>query len=87
MTVYVDDQKNRFGRMVMCHMFASTLGELHEMAYKIGVNRKYFQPSGGDHPHYDICLSKRKLAIELGAFQTTAQAWVLLVRAGYCRGR
>lgn len=62
MTVFVDDMKAPYGRMIMCHMIADTESELHEMAAKIGVARKWYQ---GDH--YDICLSKRAHAIKLGA--------------------
>jgi len=66
MAVYVDDMRVTFGRMVMCHMMADTPAELHDMADKIGVARKWFQ---GDH--YDIALSKRVLAVQLGAEQIT----------------
>ena len=62
MTVYVDDMRAPFGRMIMCHMVADTDDELHAMANKIGVARKWFQ-----RDHYDIALSKRTLAIAEGA--------------------
>jgi len=66
MTVYVDDMYRfplgRFGRMKMSHMVADRDDELHEMAAKIGLARKWFQ---GDH--YDICMSKRSQAIAMGA--------------------
>jgi hypothetical protein len=65
-TVYVDDMRAKFGRLIMCHMIADTEAELHVMADKIGVQRKWHQ---GDH--YDIALSKRKLAIEHGAVAIT----------------
>jgi hypothetical protein len=65
MAVYVDKAKHAYGRMIMCHMLADTVGELHAMADVIGVNRKWFQNHGT--PHYDICLSKRSLAIKAGA--------------------
>lgn len=63
MTVFVDDAKNPFGRMIMCHMRADTLDELHAMAVKIGVSRRHFQDHPR-HPHYDICKSKREMAID-----------------------
>ena len=62
MTVYVDDMRAPFGRMRMCHMIADTDQELRDMADKIGVAQKWHQ---GDH--FDICLSKRSLAVKLGA--------------------
>ncbi len=50
----------------MCHMIADTEDELHTMADNIGVARKWYQ---GDH--YDICLSKRAIAVNLGAQEIT----------------
>ncbi len=64
MPVYVDSMRAKFGRMVMCHMIATSFDELHSMADKIGIRRKWFQ---GDH--YDIALSKRALAIRYGAIE------------------
>ena len=70
MTVYVDDMflypMGKFRRMKMSHMIADTERELHEMADRIGVSRRWFQ---GDH--YDICLSKRFMAVEFGAKEIT----------------
>lgn len=68
MTVYVDNMEAPYGRMIMCHMFADSLDELHAMADAIGVKRKWFQKRRG-FPHYDICKSKRKKAVELGAVE------------------
>ena len=67
MAVYVDSMRAPLGRMVMCHMVADTLEELHQMAEKLGV-RKYFQ-AHTKYPHYNICKSKRALAIEFGAVE------------------
>ncbi len=70
MTVYVDDMyrypMGRFRRMKMSHMIADTEAELHSMADRIGVARRWYQ---GDH--YDICLSLRSRAIALGAVEVT----------------
>ena len=72
MTVYVDDMRAKFGRMVMCHMIADSDQELHAMAAKIGVARKWWQsPQNSSGSHYDIALSKRTLAIASGAFPIT----------------
>lgn len=70
MGVYVDAPiypfYGRNGRkMMMCHMVADTLAELHDMAEKLGV-RAYFQACTR-YPHYDICKSKRTQALALGA--------------------
>ena len=64
MTVYVDNMRAPFGRLIMCHMLADTEAELHAMAARIGVARKWYQ---GDH--YDICLSKRAAAVRFGAVE------------------
>ena len=73
MTVYVDDMHlsalGRFGRMRMCHMIADTDEELHAMADRIGVARRWFQHPGTPRRHYDIALSKRALAIAAGAVE------------------
>lgn len=71
MTVYVDDMKAGFGRMIMCHMIADTDEELHAMADRIGVARKWFQKPGTATRHYDIALSKRALAVQAGAMEIT----------------
>lgn len=79
MTVYVDDVRHPFGRMVMCHMWADTLDELLAMAERIGVQRKWIQ----GHPtlsmpkarnagwvHFDISLDKKSRALAAGAVLT-----------------
>lgn len=66
MTVYVDDMRASFGRMIMCHMVADTEEELHQMADRVGVARKWYQKN-----HYDITLSKRRIAIAYGAKEIT----------------
>ncbi len=69
MSVYVDVSKYRFGRMKMCHMIADTLEELHAMADKIEVPRRWFH--NNSTPHYNIWSSKRALAIRAGAIEIT----------------
>lgn len=72
MTVYVDDMKAKFGRMIMCHMIADSDDELNLMADKIGIQRKWHQkPPKSKHSHYDIALVKRDLAIKFGAVEIT----------------
>jgi hypothetical protein len=69
MSVYVDNMQATFGRMKMCHMIADTLDELNEMADTIGVARKWIQNSRSGMIHYDVCLSKRALAVKAGAIE------------------
>lgn len=71
MTVYVDDMKWPFGRMLMSHMVADTHEELVEMADRIGVSRRWIQKKGTPSEHFDICQSKRDLAIANGAKTVT----------------
>ena len=71
MTVYVDDVRLSYRQMVMCHMWADTLDELLEFADKIAVPRKHLQkPPHASWVHFDIALSKKKLAIKFGAVLT-----------------
>lgn len=67
MTVYVDDYLAPYRRMLMCHMIADTEEELHTMAEALGLKRQWFQDKVRGREHYDICASKRKLAVKLGA--------------------
>lgn len=74
MSVYVDDMRAKYGRMVMCHMLADSDDELHAMAARIGVARRWWQDPAtlmSRCSHYDIALSKRALAIQHGAIPIT----------------
>jgi hypothetical protein len=83
MTVFIDDMfkypMGRFGRMKMSHMVATTEEELHAMADKIGVQRKWYQ---GDH--YDVAQKMRNRAIEKGAVAVTMRQLGTMVA---CRRR
>lgn len=72
MTVYVDNMRAKFGRLVMCHMIADTTEDLLEMADKIGVQRKWLQYPGSYKEHFDIALSKRAAAVSAGAVEIEA---------------
>lgn len=64
----------------MCHMLADTHEELVEMADKIGVNRKWIQHEGTPREHFDVCQSKRALAIQHGAIEVTMRDIALKIR-------
>lgn len=78
MSVYVDKQENKLGRMKMCHMLADSVEELHAMADKLGLKREWFQ--NHSTPHYDISKGKRTLAISLGAIEVNRYKVVELIR-------
>lgn len=79
--MYVDNMRAGFGRMVMCHMIADTPTELDRMADKIGVARKWKQYPGTSREHYDICLSKRVLAVKAGAIEVTMRDLVTKMKS------
>ena len=66
-SVYIDDMRAPYGRMIMCHMTADTTEELLAMADRIGVARKWIQHEGTPWEHFDICLAKRLRARLCGA--------------------
>ena len=80
MTVYVDAMRAAYGRMVMCHMLADSDAELHEMADRIGVARRWHQKRGTVHSHYDICRSKRALAVREGAVEIDRRELARLIQ-------
>ena len=81
MSVYVDNARIPYGRMLMCHMFADTREELQSMADRIGVARRWLQSVGLYKEHYDICLSKRALALRHGALPIDSKLVAALLRA------
>lgn len=71
MSVYIDDMRAQFGRMVMCHMIADTTAELLQMVDRIGVSRRWIQQAGTPDEHFDIALGKRALTLQHGAIEIT----------------
>ncbi len=69
--VYVDDMRAKYGRMTLCHMIADTSAELHTMAARIGVARRWCQREGTRKEHYDVCLANRARAVQFGAVEVT----------------
>jgi hypothetical protein len=81
MSVYVDDMRVQFGSLVMCHMIADSHDELIAMVDRIKVQRKWIQKPGTIYEHFDICLSKRALAVRYGAQQITMKELGRLLHA------
>lgn len=66
--IYVDNYNAKFRNFIMCHMMADTEEELDTMAKKIGLKKGWKH-----HDHYDVSLSKKKLAIQNGAIEITCR--------------
>ena len=77
MAVYVDDMYKspigEFGGMKMSHMIADSTNELLALADCIGVARKWLQKPGTSREHFDVSMSKRRLAIQHGAIPVTME--------------
>jgi len=70
-TVYVDDVRHAYGRMVMCHMWADSLDELLAMATRIGLQHRWLQrPPKASWTHFDISLGLKAKALAAGAVIT-----------------
>ena len=81
MSVYVDDMRAPFGRMVMCHMIADSRAELDAMADRIGVARRWIQDAGTYREHYDVALAARAKAVAAGAVEITQRDVGLMLKA------
>jgi hypothetical protein len=66
-TVYVDNARIRYRRMLMCHMVADTREELVAMADRIGVARRWIQCAGTYREHFDVCSRMRIKSLDAGA--------------------
>lgn len=64
MTLYVDDVRHPFGRMIMCHAWADSREELFQAMREIGVDTRWFQPPPkASWEHFDISLAKKDLLL------------------------
>ena len=85
MRVYVDTAIHPLRGRLMCHMFSPDLEELHAMADRIGMQRRWYQDPVTmrvSWPHYDIDEYRRSLAVSFGAiecdkYQTVAMAAIM----------
>ncbi|RFA12141.1 hypothetical protein B7R22_17065 [Subtercola boreus] len=88
MAVYVDNMNAKADvpngakvvRGVWCHMTADTSEELLVMADKIGMRRSWVQYPGTWKEHFDVTLSKRKLAVSAGALEVSMRDGVIASR-------
>jgi Protein of unknown function (DUF4031) len=79
MSVYVDQPVHRFRHMLMCHMLADSPEELHAMADRIGMSRKWYQRDAST-PHYDLSREKRAAALAAGAIEVNRREMVAVIR-------
>lgn len=84
MTCYVDALVSYpdagFRYTEFCHLLADDRAELHQMADRLGVPRRFFQ----DHPwrwHYDLPAHVRAEAVGLGAQEVSMRTVGALLRA------
>lgn len=66
MPIYVDNARIKWNGKEWCHLVADTLDELHDFAKTLGLKRSWYQHSAS-YPHYDITISTREKALQLGA--------------------
>lgn len=79
MSVYVDHARIPFRRMLMSHMVADSLDELHAMARSLDLKPEWFQGPPCD-PHYDVCEATRGKAITLGAIPVSGRQIIDVIR-------
>jgi hypothetical protein len=87
MAVYVDNFNAKFQGMIMCHVIADSQLELLEFMDKIGVQRKWIQYINTYNEHFDICLSKKKKAISLGAIEINFRDYANMVNERNSTGK
>lgn len=71
----LDETGGRWRWNNYCHLMADTVDELHAAALAVGLKRDYFQNLPG-FPHYDLTVTKRRVAVRLGAVQITCRDMV-----------
>jgi len=85
MAVYVDNMRIVKRGKAWCHLVADSLDELHNFAQQLGLPTSWFHRKVS-HPHYDITVDVRDLAIARGAIVATRREVVLAVRAMVMHG-
>lgn len=80
MTVYVDDSKLSYGRMIMSHMIADSRRELVEMLRKCDLDPIHIQLKNTRREHYDVSQEKRSLAVRHGTKEITTRELVMKLR-------
>ena len=87
MTVYVDEirpygKSTTWRHNESCHMTCDgPFSELHELAQAIGLKVAWFQCHAPrvDMWHYDLTVSKRRLAVQHGAIEVTGRQYSTMI--------
>ncbi len=78
MAVYVDDANIKWNGMLISHLIADDINELHEVALTIGLKENWFQKK--KYPHYDISFEKKKLAIKMGVIEISKKDVIRILK-------
>lgn len=55
---------------------SKSLEELHAMALKIGLNKRFYFHNHSGFPHYPLTLERRQLAVKYGAIEKDIAEWI-----------
>ncbi len=80
-SVYVDDSTVPFQHMIFCHMIADSKAELLSMAMRLNLKTKWILFEGTWQEHFDISISKRRLAVKYGAQEITFHELMQMMKA------
>ena len=81
MALYVDNARNRYGRMLLSHMMADTPEELEQARRALGIPTAAIHHPGSPDEHMDLSQAKRKEAIaRLDARPVSSRCLVALRR-------
>lgn len=70
-----------------CHMWADTPEELHDLAERIGLKRKWAQHENIPHKlHYDLTPARRVKALKAGAVESSRREWYQRIREQAANG-
>jgi len=78
--VYIGINQYRLGSMLMSHMVADSLLELHSMAARLHISKIYFQ-NIKNKQHYDVCKTKKLQALKYGALLVNDRIIVQICKA------
>ena len=82
--VYVDNMYAPFGRMKMCHLEADSSEELREFAKRLGLRPEWIQHPGTWKEHFDVSMSLRARAVQMGAKEITMRELAEISMAKRC---